>query len=210
MAHLVLIFPTKTQSKAFEKALPPDLQACRVIDTGKHEIRVRAQNAGFGIRLAVLYSNTRTPRGMDGLCKHVLASPALQQYMNSPAIILIQPRAVPADLEIVYMRADEPAVLVTLLDGINLEPRALERSMKRRPPRRGHAGSTAAHPEPLVTEATASTAEDNTCIVCLDKHITHLAMPCLHYSYCGPCSRQLSECAICRRPITSFVTPFKK
>lgn len=61
-------------------------------------------------------------------------------------------------------------------------------------------------------DAVAMTAEDNTCTVCLQSHVTTMLFPCLHYLFCAGCvgvwqSGGNKECPICRTEIKMVLQP---
>ena len=61
-----------------------------------------------------------------------------------------------------------------------------------------------------VVEA-ADDDEANTCIICFENVITHMAFPCLHYSFCKVCAHtSKTTCPICRQAIDRYITPIKK
>lgn len=61
-------------------------------------------------------------------------------------------------------------------------------------------------------DAVAMTAEDNTCTICLQSHVTTMLFPCLHYLFCAGCvgvwqSGGNKECPICRTEIKMVLQP---
>lgn len=61
-------------------------------------------------------------------------------------------------------------------------------------------------------DAVAMTAEDNTCTVCLQSHITTMLFPCLHFVYCAGCIGAWKAggndgCPICRTKIEMVLQP---
>jgi len=69
--------------------------------------------------------------------------------------------------------------------------------------------------EPEAASATLTTADDNTCNVCLVSHITTMILPCRHFLYCLPCAEIVKSthpgtCPDCRRPIQALVQPLGK
>lgn len=40
--------------------------------------------------------------------------------------------------------------------------------------------------------------DEERCVICLDKKVDHVALPCGHLNYCSDCSTKLTDCAICR------------
>lgn len=61
-------------------------------------------------------------------------------------------------------------------------------------------------------DAVAMTAEDNTCTVCLQSHITTMLFPCLHFVYCAGCigvwkAGGNDGCPICRTKIEMVLQP---
>ena len=42
---------------------------------------------------------------------------------------------------------------------------------------------------------------DTTCIVCFTNVKSHCAAPCFHQCVCGPCSKKMDKCPICRESV---------
>ncbi|XP_067657380.1 baculoviral IAP repeat-containing protein 7-B-like [Haliotis asinina] len=55
---------------------------------------------------------------------------------------------------------------------------------------------------------TASIREPHLCKVCMEEQLRVTFIPCGHLACCGPCSMAMSECPICRTPITSCVRSY--
>ncbi len=53
------------------------------------------------------------------------------------------------------------------------------------------------HKVPLMTEENTA----KSCVVCLDKKVTHIVLPCAHLTYCEVCGPKLTNCALCRKVI---------
>ena len=48
---------------------------------------------------------------------------------------------------------------------------------------------------------------ETTCIVCMARPKTHLAVPCAHQCACGPCAEQMQLCPYCRAPVQLWLEP---
>ena len=46
---------------------------------------------------------------------------------------------------------------------------------------------------------------ETTCIVCMERPKTHLAVPCAHQCACGPCAEQMPLCPYCRAPVQGWL-----
>jgi hypothetical protein len=60
--------------------------------------------------------------------------------------------------------------------------------------------------------AVATTADENTCIICVDSHITTMLFPCLHYQFCSGCitawkDNHNEDCPVCRAKIELVLQP---
>jgi hypothetical protein len=42
---------------------------------------------------------------------------------------------------------------------------------------------------------------ETTCIVCFSNVKSHIAVPCFHQCVCGPCSKKMDKCPICRASV---------
>ena len=81
------------------------------------------------------------------------------------------------------------------------------------------AGAAAASPQQVLTladvgdltcrnDAPESTiGGETTCIVCMARPKTHLAVPCAHQCACGPCAEQMQLCPYCRAPVQLWLEP---
>jgi len=51
------------------------------------------------------------------------------------------------------------------------------------------------------------------CILCLDKPVSHIILPCMHFSLCEDCAkgykRGESTCPVCRAPVTDVRKVFR-
>ena len=77
----------------------------------------------------------------------------------------------------------------------------------------GAEAAAAASPEQVLTLANAgditgrndapesSIGGESTCIVCMARPKTHLAVPCAHQCACGPCAERMQLCPYCRAPV---------
>lgn len=69
----------------------------------------------------------------------------------------------------------------------------------------------AARKEDPGIEPMATTADDNTCMVCMSTHVTTLLLPCLHMMYCHKCilewQKTSDKCPSCNAKIESVVQP---
>ena len=75
------------------------------------------------------------------------------------------------------------------------------------------AGAAAASPQQVLTLANAgditgrndapesSIGGESTCIVCMARPKTHLAVPCAHQCACGICAERMQLCPYCRAPV---------
>jgi hypothetical protein len=43
------------------------------------------------------------------------------------------------------------------------------------------------------------------CVICIDKPINHMVLPCAHISLCELCSNGVTSCPICRGDVTSIM-----
>ncbi len=55
-----------------------------------------------------------------------------------------------------------------------------------------------------AASATGEDRKEHTCVVCMDKEVNHVMVPCGHLCVCGECAKQLksqklSACPVCRR-----------
>merc|ERR1712194_243651 len=78
------------------------------------------------------------------------------------------------------------------------------------------AGAAAASPQQVLTLANAgditgrndalesSIGGESTCIVCMARPKTHLAVPCAHQCACGPCAERMQLCPYCRAPVQGW------
>ena len=64
-------------------------------------------------------------------------------------------------------------------------------------------------------EASAPTTHDFSCVLCKSGERTHLAVPCMHFSFCGECVRTLEQkqgsdmrCTVCNEEATKFSKVF--
>lgn len=55
----------------------------------------------------------------------------------------------------------------------------------------------------IVTVVPPKIAVSKECVICMHKQANILLKPCNHLSCCDECSKSLSDCAICRKSITS-------
>lgn len=51
--------------------------------------------------------------------------------------------------------------------------------------------------------------DESICCICLDSPSTHATAPCGHLIYCEKCVKALRFCAMCRKPIQSFIRIYK-
>ena len=75
------------------------------------------------------------------------------------------------------------------------------------------AAAAAAPPQQVLTLANAgditgrndapesTIGGETTCIVCMARPKTHLAVPCAHQCACGPCAGKMQLCPYCRAPV---------
>ncbi|XP_067657828.1 baculoviral IAP repeat-containing protein 7-A-like [Haliotis asinina] len=63
-------------------------------------------------------------------------------------------------------------------------------------------------PVRTARDRTASIREPHLCKVCMEEQLRVTFIPCGHLACCGPCSMAMSECPICRTPITSCVRSY--
>ena len=78
------------------------------------------------------------------------------------------------------------------------------------------AAAAAASPQQVLTLANAgditgrndapesTIGGETTCIVCMARPKTHLAVPCAHQCACGPCAEQMQLCPYCRTPVQAW------
>ena len=78
------------------------------------------------------------------------------------------------------------------------------------------AGALAASPQQVLTLANvgditgrndapeSSIGGESTCIVCMARPKTHLAVPCAHQCACGTCAAQMQLCPYCRAPVQAW------
>jgi len=45
---------------------------------------------------------------------------------------------------------------------------------------------------------------ESTCIVCMSRLKTHLAVPCAHQCVCGTCAARMQLCPYCRAPVQAW------
>jgi Zinc finger, C3HC4 type (RING finger) len=72
-------------------------------------------------------------------------------------------------------------------------------------------------PMPTATAATAAAPpeeEKTTCSICLDKDVTHLAIPCGHLRYCEECADNMTRtgrkiCAVCNGAVLHYNIVYK-
>lgn len=63
-------------------------------------------------------------------------------------------------------------------------------------------------------EATAPATHDFSCVLCKTAERTHLAVPCMHFSFCGECVTKLEQksgdlcCSVCNEKVTKFSKVF--
>jgi len=55
----------------------------------------------------------------------------------------------------------------------------------------------------------SDSGEDNSCVVCMDKPIATVFLECGHLACCKSCSKKLSDCPVCRQPISRVVPVFR-
>ena len=48
------------------------------------------------------------------------------------------------------------------------------------------------------------------CIICMDREITTILIPCCHYQFCGECASHLKSCPICISPIEKASLVYRK
>lgn len=48
-------------------------------------------------------------------------------------------------------------------------------------------------------------SETKVCIICIEREITYIAVPCGHFNYCRECIEKLHKCAVCNGPIKQKV-----
>ena len=78
------------------------------------------------------------------------------------------------------------------------------------------AGAAAASPQQVLTLANvgditgrndapeSSIGGESTCIVCMARPKTHLAVPCAHQCACGACAARMQLCPYCRAPVQAW------
>ena len=78
------------------------------------------------------------------------------------------------------------------------------------------AGAAAASPQQVLTLANvgditgrndapeSSIGGESTCIVCMARPKTHLAVPCAHQCACGTCAARMQLCPYCRAPVQAW------
>ncbi len=62
--------------------------------------------------------------------------------------------------------------------------------------------------KPAVDDNASSDEDDNggSCVVCMDKKVDSLILPCKHLCLCGDCGELVKECPVCRGAIAQLVT----
>jgi hypothetical protein len=64
-------------------------------------------------------------------------------------------------------------------------------------------------PQQQVPSTLVDDSEDSAgggCVVCMERRVDCLILPCKHMVSCGECSALLKECPMCRGPIAQLVT----
>jgi hypothetical protein len=57
-------------------------------------------------------------------------------------------------------------------------------------------------------ELQAQALQTNTCVVCLDKKVSIVFLPCAHLCACAECAGDLDKCPLCRRHFKGYVRAF--
>lgn len=66
-------------------------------------------------------------------------------------------------------------------------------------------------PQQILENETNKNEDDELCIICLEKKVSHACIPCGHLKYCEKCVKIIvdrNECAVCRSKVQSVYKIF--